>query len=306
MNILNFGSLNIDYVYRVDTFLEAGETKLSKDLNLFCGGKGLNQSIAMARAGNTVYHAGLLGEDGQMLKDKLMENGVKLDYLKPVNGKSGHAIIQVADSGQNCILLYGGTNQALTTEYIDSVLDSFGPDTMLLLQNELNLTDYIIEKAALRGIPVAMNAAPMDEKVLAYPIHRLTWLMVNEVEGRALSGAAADEDIIPALTARYPGVNILLTLGHRGSMCYYQGRTVACSAHHVHAVDTTAAGDTFNGYFLRGILNGLPVEKCLELATTAAAICVTRPGASDSVPMAAEVEEIIQKGELGRLEIKEL
>ena len=91
MNILNFGSLNIDYVYRVDTFLEAGETKLSKDLNLFCGGKGLNQSIAMARAGNTVYHAGLLGEDGQMLKDKLMDNGVKLDYLKPVPGKSGHA-----------------------------------------------------------------------------------------------------------------------------------------------------------------------------------------------------------------------
>ena len=306
MNILNFGSLNIDYVYRVDTFLEAGETKLSKDLNLFCGGKGLNQSIAMARAGNTVYHAGLLGEDGQMLKDKLMDNGVKLDYLKPVSGKSGHAIIQVADSGQNCILLYGGTNQALTVEFIDSVLDSFGPDTMLLIQNELNLTDYIIEKAALRGIPVAMNAAPMDDKVLSYPIHKLTWLMANEVEGRALSGAAADEDIIPALIKRYPNVNVLLTLGHRGSMCYYQGRTVACSAHHVHAVDTTAAGDTFNGYFLRGILNGLSVEKCLELATTAAAICVTRPGASDSVPMASEVEEMIAKGELGKLEIKEL
>ena len=130
--------------------------------------------------------------------------------------------------------------------------------------------------------------------------------MVNELEGRALSGAAADEDIIPALIKRYPSVNVLLTLGHRGSMCYYQGRTVACSAHHVHAVDSTAAGDTFNGYFLRGILNGLNVEKCLELATTAAAICVTRPGASDSVPMAAEVEEIIAKGEFGKLEIKEL
>ena len=305
MNILNFGSLNIDYVYRVDTFLEAGETKLSKDLNLFCGGKGLNQSIAMARAGNTVYHAGLLGEDGQMLKDKLMENGVKLDYLKPVSGKSGHAIIQVADSGQNCILLYGGTNQALTVEFIDSVLNSFGPDTMLLIQNELNLTDYIIEKAASRGIPVAMNAAPMDEKVLSYPIDTLTWLMVNEVEGRALSGASADEDIIPALTKRYPNVNILLTLGHRGSMCYYRGRTVACSAHHVQAVDTTAAGDTFNGYFLRGILSGLSVEECLERATTASAVCVTRPGASDSVPMASEVEEIIARGELGRLEIRE-
>ena len=306
MNILNFGSLNIDFVYRVDTFLEAGETKLSKDLQFFCGGKGLNQSIAMARAGNTVYHAGLLGEDGQMLKDKLMENGVKLDYLKPVSGKSGHASIQVADSGQNCILLYGGTNQALTVEFIDSVLDNFGPETMLLIQNELNLTDYIIEKAARRGMPIAMNAAPMDDKVLTYPIHKLTWLMVNEVEGRALSGAAADEDIIPALTKRYPGVNILLTLGQRGSMCHYQGRTVACSAHHVHAVDTTAAGDTFNGYFLRGMLSGLPVEKCLEHATTASAICVTRPGASDSVPVASEVEEMIAKGELGKLEIKEL
>lgn len=306
MDILNFGSLNIDYVYRVDTFLEAGETKLSKDLNLFCGGKGLNQSIAMARAGNTVYHAGLLGEDGQMLKDKLMENGVKLEYLKPVSGKSGHAIIQVADSGQNCILLYGGTNQELTREYIDSVLDCFGPDTMLLIQNELNLTDYIIRKAASRGIPVAMNAAPMDEKVLSYPIEKLTWLMVNEVEGRALAGVYQDEDIIPALVKRYPGVNVLLTLGHRGSICRYKGRTVACSAHRVQAVDTTAAGDTFNGYFLRGILSGLSVEKCLELATTASAICVTRSGASDSVPMANEVEEILAKDQLGMLHIREL
>ncbi len=306
MNILNFGSLNIDYVYRVDTFVSAGETKLSKDLNLFCGGKGLNQSIAMARAGNTVYHACLLGEDGQMLLDKLTENGVNVAHIKPAAGKSGHAIIQVADSGNNCILLYGGTNQALTEQYIDSVLDCFDSNTMLLLQNELNLTDYIIEKAAARGIPVALNAAPMDEKVLSYPIHRLSWLMVNEVEGRALSGAEADEDIIPALTKRWPELNILLTLGHRGSICRCGGRTVSCSAHHVCAVDTTAAGDTFNGYFLRGCLSGLPIEKCLELATTAAAICVTRPGASDSVPMAAEVEEMIAKGEFGKLEIKEL
>ena len=306
MDILNFGSLNIDYVYRVDKFLEAGETKLSKGLELFCGGKGLNQSIAMARAGNKVYHAGLVGEDGQMLKQKLEQNGVNLDYLKPSPGKSGHAIIQVADSGQNCILLYGGTNQALTKEDIDSVLDNFSPDTMLLIQNELNLTDYIIEKAASRGIPVAMNAAPMDDKVLTYPINKLTWLMVNEVEGRALSGAEQDEDIIPALAGRYPNVNVLLTLGHRGSICRYNGRTVRCSAHRVQAVDTTAAGDTFNGYFLRGMLNGLPVERCLELAATAAAVCVTRMGAADSVPMADEVEAIVKEGRFGSLEVKEI
>ncbi|MBQ2985226.1 MAG: ribokinase [Clostridia bacterium] len=306
MDILNFGSLNIDYVYRVDKFLEAGETKLSKELKLFCGGKGLNQSIAMARAGNTVYHAGLMGEDGQMLREKLEENGVRTEYLKPVSGKSGHAIIQVADSGQNCILLYGGANQALTEEYIDSVLECFDPGTMLLIQNELNLTDHIIEKAASLSIPVAMNAAPMDEKVLSYPLEKLTWLMVNEVEGRALAGVERDEDIIPALTARYPGLNILLTLGHRGSMCHMGGRTVFCEALKVQAVDTTAAGDTFNGYFLRGILSGMPVEMCMELAATAAAICVTREGASDSVPMASEVEEAMMEGMMGRPRTREL
>lgn len=304
MDILNFGSLNIDFVYKVDEFLRPGETKLSQSLDFFCGGKGLNQSIAAARAGNRVYHAGLLGEDGKMLRDKLEENGVLLDYLTPVEGKSGHAMIQVDKRGQNCILLYGGTNQALTKEYIDSVLDKFDSNTMLLIQNELNLTDYIIDKAHSLGIPIAMNAAPMDEKVLSYPLEKLSWLIVNEIEGCALAMCDNDEDILDILGKKYPGCSVLLTLGHRGSKCLHKGKVTTCSACHVKPVDTTAAGDTFTGYFLYGILNGKSVGESLQLATVASAICVQREGASASVPFKAEVDEVLAKGEYGAPEIQ--
>lgn len=304
MDILNFGSLNIDFVYKVDEFLKPGETKLSQSLDFFCGGKGLNQSIAAARAGNRVYHAGLLGEDGKMLRDKLEENGVILDYLTPVSGKSGHAMIQVDKRGQNCILLYGGTNQALTKEYIDSVLDKFDSNTLMLIQNELNLTDYIIEKAYSRGIPVAMNAAPMDDKVPGYPIEKLSWLIVNEIEGCSLAQCDSDEDILGILGEKYPNCSVLLTLGHRGSKCLHNGKVTTCGACRVKPVDTTAAGDTFTGYFLYGILNGKSVEESQQLATVASAICVQREGASDSVPFKAEVDEVLAKGVYGVPEIQ--
>ena len=106
MKILNIGSLNIDYVYKVDKFLLPGETKSSLSLDTHCGGKGLNQSIAAAKAGNEVYHAAFMGKGGEILKEALSENGVNVDLIKKHDNMSGHAIIQVDENGQNCILLY--------------------------------------------------------------------------------------------------------------------------------------------------------------------------------------------------------
>lgn len=114
--ILNFGSLNLDQVYRVDAFVQPGETKSSLSLTTHCGGKGLNQSVAASRAGAEVWHAGLIGTDGDMLYENSRENGVNRSLLERSCDVSGHAIIQVDNNGQNCILLYGGTNQALTEE----------------------------------------------------------------------------------------------------------------------------------------------------------------------------------------------
>ncbi len=295
MKILNLGSLNIDYVYKVDKFLLPGETKASQSLDIHCGGKGLNQSIAAAKAGNEVYHAAYLGTGGQMLKDAMSRNGVNVDMVKYFNETSGHAIIQVDSKGQNCILLYGGTNQCLTKEFIDETLDKFGNEGLVLLQNETNLVGYIIDKAYEKGLFIALNAAPMNEKVLTYPLEKLSWLIVNEVEGKQIADCESNDEIIDILKVKYPKCKILLTLGSDGACCYDGEKLYRIGCYSVDVVDTTAAGDTFTGYFLFGILNQYSIEDSLKLATTASAICVGRNGAADSVPLKAEKDELMKK-----------
>ena len=147
MRIINFGSLNLDYTYSVDHIVEPGETQDTKERKIFCGGKGLNQSIALARAGMDVHHAGMIGEDGEMLVNLCRQENIHTHYIWKVAGPSGHTIIQVDETGQNSILLYGGANRKFSKNYIDEVLADFGEDDIVLLQNEINLVDYVIEAA---------------------------------------------------------------------------------------------------------------------------------------------------------------
>ena len=122
MKILNIGSANVDYVYSLDHIAVVGETESAQELNVFPGGKGLNQSIAIKRAGKDVYHAGCIGEGGELLLDILQENGVDLTFVKRVDERNGHAIIQVSKDGDNTIFLYRGSNGVFTTEQIDNTL----------------------------------------------------------------------------------------------------------------------------------------------------------------------------------------
>ena len=305
MPILNFGSLNIDHVYRVDNFVQPGETKHSTSYTVHSGGKGLNQSIAAARAGSRVFHAGVAGRDGGFLVEMLQAAGVDTSLMATSREVSGHAIIQVADSGQNCILLYGGTNQLLTEDYIDRVLDKFGSEGVVLLQNETNLVGEIIQKAARKGLKVALNAAPYSENVKTYPIELLEWLIVNEVEGMGIVGGGEDDSLLQRLAERYPNTGILLTLGSRGAQSYQAGSHASIGSCKVQTVDTTAAGDTFSGYFLFGVMEGLSLADSLRLATAASALCVQRPGAADSIPTRAEVENALKDGSLQVPEVVE-
>ncbi|MDD4844104.1 MAG: ribokinase [Anaerotignum sp.] len=306
MKILNFGSLNLDYVYDVDHFVQPGETMSSKGLYINCGGKGLNQSIAAAKAGNMVYHAAYLGKGGEVLEDKLTENGVDTSLIGRMEESCGHAIIQVDGNGQNCILLYGGTNQLLTKKYIHGTLDKFGNEGLVLLQNETNLVGYIMEEAHKRGLKIALNAAPMDEKVLGFPLELLDWLIVNEVEGKQIAGCEKDEEILPVLKKKYSSMKILLTLGSKGAICFSHGETYKIGCYQVEVVDTTAAGDTFSGYFLYGVLNGKSISQSLLLATTASALAIGKKGASDSVPLKEEVEEILKEKKFGSLIVEKI
>jgi Sugar kinases, ribokinase family len=305
MPILNIGSLNIDHVYRVDNFVLPGETKHAKSYTIHNGGKGLNQSIAAARAGSQVFHAGVAGRDGGFLVKMLQAAGVDTSLMQTSAEVSGHAIIQVADSGQNCILLYGGTNQMLTVDYVDRTLDAFGSEGFVLLQNETNLVGKIIEKAAAKGLKVALNAAPYSEDVNAYPIDQLDWLIVNEVEGAGIIRGAVDENLLQRLAERFPRAGILLTLGSRGAQCVQNSHYASVGSCKVQAVDTTAAGDTFSGYFLFGVMQGLSLAETLRLATVASALCVQRPGAANSIPTRAEVEQVLAEGTLQVPEVLE-
>ena len=289
MKVLNFGSVNIDYVYQMEHFIRPGETAPCQTLTTGCGGKGLNQSIALAKAGTKVYHAGLYGKEGQFLLDKMNASGVDTSLMRLGDGPNGHAIIQVEKSGQNCIILYGGTNRQVTDAYVDEVLTHFEKGDVLVLQNEISSMPYLMKKAHEKGLRIAFNAAPYGPEVREYPLETVTWLIVNEVEGAGLSGKEDYDEIADTLVKMYPGMNIMLTMGKSGCLYRSADETVRVPACHVDAVDTTAAGDTFIGFFVRGILAGLSMRDTLRQATAASAIAVTRPGAADSVPALSEV-----------------
>lgn len=294
MKILNLGSCNIDYVYSLDSIVTAGETVSAEGLEIFPGGKGLNQSVALARAGAEVWHAGCVGSDGAMLKEVLSQSGVRTEYLREVDGKNGQAIIQVNSDGENCIIIHEGSNGAVTPEYIDSVLEHFGQGDMLLLQNEVSRVDYAVERAYAKGIAVMLNPSPINEKIKAIDFNKLTYLVLNATEIKALTGCEGYEEGLKCLKESYPRLRIMLTLGGNGCV-YYDGEAVCHPAQKVIAVDTTAAGDTFTGYFAAGIAEGLPIYEVLHRATVAAGISVTRKGAAPSIPTSSEVDAVIKE-----------
>ena len=165
MRILNFGSLNIDYVYGVDHFAAKGQTITSHALDVFPGGKGLNQSIALARAGADVHHAGQVGRDGMFLRDLLESCAVGVTSVVVRDDvRSGNAIIQNDASGDNCIVLYPGANRAIDRDFVDQVLDGYGKGDWLLLQNEISELPYIVSRAKARGMFIVLNPSPADSQ----------------------------------------------------------------------------------------------------------------------------------------------
>lgn len=294
MKILNFGSLNLDLVYQMPHFVRAGETLSSTGFHRGVGGKGLNQSVALARAGADIYHAGLVGEDGGMLREFLQDNGVDVRFVRTVDQPSGHAVIQVEPAGNNCIFLYGGANQCVSEPFIREALSAFGAGDILILQNEINMIDHIIALAAERGMQVVLNPSPVADNLKALPLEKISWFILNEVEGAELSGETEPEKMLERLTALYPHAQIVLTLGGEGSVYAFRKERIRQSAFRVQAVDTTAAGDTFTGFFFAAIAAGVPVQDALLRASKASAISVTRPGAAPSIPRLSEVIQALE------------
>ena len=295
--LVNFGSLNIDHVYRVDHIVMPGETLAGDSYEVFAGGKGGNQSAALALAGAAVTHAGRIGEDGRWLRDELEQLGVDVSSIVvDPQIPTGHAVIQVeADSGQNAIFLYPGGNHRITQAQIDTIFTTNDEPCILLLQNEINSTLNLITNAATHGWSICLNPAPFTADVDGWPLDLVDLLIVNESEAAGLTSPTDDpESLLDALSRRIPRTEILLTLGERGAILRGpDGRSQVEAVHVGTPVDTTAAGDTFIGYFLAARALGKSREDCLRGAATAAGICVTRPGARVSIPRLDEVQAIL-------------
>ena len=296
MKVLNIGSLNIDKIYKVEHFVQAKETIKALDYDESSGGKGLNQSIALGKAGAEVYHAGSIGDDGGMLTGLLSAAGVNVDNIKNSRFPTGHAIIQVEDNGQNCIIICGGANDDVTREDIDKALSGFDKGDILLLQNEISNLDYAIEKGHEKGLTVMLNPSPISEGLKKCRLELVDCFILNEVEGEALTGVSSEDPdgVLDALKKTFPQAAFVLTLGEKGAVYAKGDAKTTHGIFKVKAVDTTAAGDTFCGYFIAGLTKGWDSEKLLKYASAASAIAVSREGAAPSVPTFKEVEEFLE------------
>ena len=294
MKVLSLGSLNIDYNYSLNHIMQSKETQAALSMDEFPGGKGLNQSIAMAKAGLEVYHAGFIGGDGDMLLETLQTAGVDTRLVRKIDGRSGHAIIQVDNMGQNAVMIYGGANDQITPEYIDEVLECFDEHDVLVLQNEIANVAYAIERAYEKHMLIVLNPSPFNDHLKSCDLSKVSLFFINEVEGRQLTTYVQPGDILIRMRELYPNSRCVLTLGHQGAFYQDIHNTTYHPAIKTNAVDSTAAGDIFEGYFLAACLTSQDAVWALKTASYAAGISVSRRGAALSAPTMEETLQAIE------------
>ena len=298
--IVVVGSINMDLVTNVQAFPRPGETIHSLGVSYQPGGKGANQAVAAARSGAAVQMVGAVGTDGfaQTLIDNLAASGVDTGGVLRKEGHSGLAVITVDSSGENQIVLAGGSNRAFGYgEIADRI--AWDEAFAILLQNEIDwaATEAVMREAKRRGVPVWFNPAPaltLEREILGL-IHTC---ILNETEIEVITGAkvsGADDAVRAAGLLLEAGVGqVVVTLGDKGCVRIGRdGEPVHVPAFRVQPVDTTAAGDTFIGAMAAASCEGKPVLDALRFAAAASALAVTRHGAQPSIPVRDEVERLL-------------
>ncbi len=291
MTIYNLGSINADHLYAVPHLPRPGETLSANSFFTGLGGKGINQSVAAARAGSKVVHIGAVGPDGGWAIDQIAGYGIDTHLIRTVETPTGHAIVNVDQDGENAIVIFPGANNCQNIDQINKALSRADAHDILLLQNETTLQVDAAKLAHERGMKVIYSAAPFCVEAVKAVLSYTTVLMMNQVESEQLC-AGLDTDL-----SKLPVEEIIVTKGSEGAD-WLQPKTGQVShtpSFPVVAVDTTAAGDTFAGFFAAGIDQGQSVQDAMTLASAAAALKVTRKGAADAIPSRAEVDGFLKE-----------
>ncbi|MEB8388887.1 ribokinase [Rhodobacteraceae bacterium KMM 6894] len=283
------GSINADYSYRVPHMPRPGETLASESLTIGLGGKGANQSVAAARAGVSVVHIGAVGADGDWMRRALVQAGVDVGAVACVEGASGHGIILVDAGAENAIVVHGGANRLLTASQVEQALSHAGPGDWLMVQNETNCQVDAARVARGREVSVAYSAAPFDAEAARAMLPFTDLLILNSGEAVELSEA------LGCGPEAWPVPCVVITKGAEGAV-WYQERAAPLHvpAIEVTPVDTTGAGDTFVGYAVAGLAEGMEVADALRRASAAAALMVTRMGTAAAIPTRDEVTAFLK------------
>jgi ribokinase len=302
--IVVVGSINLDLVAATQRIPVAGETVAGLSFRTFPGGKGANQAVAAARLGGAVSMVGKLGDDafGVQLRESLEESNVNTEAVEVVPGSSGVALITTDPNGQNAITVVAGANAHLSPADLDANISLIRSAGILLTQLEIPLAtaEYLAVIAAQERIPLVLDPAPARFLPPSL-LKSVDWETPNETETCILLGRGPQE-LSEQLTEDAANAlldcgcrNVILKLGDRG--CYValsDGTRELLPAYAVEAVDTTAAGDAFNGAFAVALMNGLEPLESASWASAVAAISVTRHGAQASMPTASEVARFLE------------
>jgi ribokinase len=302
--IVVVGSINLDLVAATQRIPLRGETVAGSNFRTFSGGKGANQAVAAARLGGSVSLIGNIGEDafGTQLRDRLQEFGVETDAIGIVPGSSGVALITTDAAGDNAITIVPGANARLSREDLDANLDLIRSAGILLTQLEIPLdtVEYLASLAVRKKIPLVLDPAPA-RGLPSSLLKCVDWLTPNETETCSLLGWPAQElsedgleDVANTLL-QCGCKNVILKIGGRG--CYLalaDGTRRLIPAYNVRALDTTAAGDAFNGALAVALLAGKDPISSASWASAVAAVSVTRHGAQPSMPTRSEVEAFLE------------
>jgi ribokinase len=287
MTVFCLGSINIDHVYRLTHLPGAGETIPAQSYAPGLGGKGANQSVAAARAGATVRHIGAVGRDGAWARDRLAAAGVDTSDVATVAEPTGHAIVMVDPAGENSIVIHAGANRALAARDVTAALAGARAGDILLVQNETNAQDQAVRLGRAAGMRVLYSAAPFDPAAVEAVLPFVDIVLLNAVEAAQLAAAR------PAA----PPVDLVVTLGAAGAEWRPRGgENVSIPAFPATPLDTTGAGDCFAGVLAAALDGGLPVPQAIRRAAAAAAVQITRPGAADAMPTAAEIAARLAAG----------
>ncbi len=293
--LVNLGSLCIDHVYSVPAIVRAGETLVGTAPVRHPGGKGLNQSLAAAKAGIRVAHFGCVGRDGIWLKDLLAQADVDATGVRTCDTHpTGHAMIQVCPHGENAIVIVGGANRTIQPSDVDRAIARAGDDGWLLLQNEINDVEDVLRAARQARVRVAFNIAPVDGRESGYGFDAVELLILNEIEAAALAAESDPQRALQRLTRERPEQHVVITLGAHG-VIYGRGmQRIQLPAFEVRAVDETGAGDAFIGHLMAAWFEAnVPVQDRLRRASAAGALAVCLSGAADAIPDSRAVQRFL-------------